>query len=181
VRLVNLETKPKQYHKWYSVVRKDIVRYDYRHKKRTKKGSIYYTWTHGWCVRINWHGKQYRKMFYDHHSSGPIESLHRAKMWRFHKYNEIGKPYTDKVLQPGKQNGLGTGLRRVRNYKVQIPRGDKLYKYNRDVICVTWPIGNGKHGATTVSVDTYGFDEALKRAKKILSNKYKEFYGVKVL
>jgi hypothetical protein len=179
MRSVDLSKKPKKYWKWYSVVRKDITRCDYKRTKKRKDGSVYEEWTHGWWVRINWKGVKYQKMFHDHHSVGPVESLWRAKEWRKRKYAEIGKPLTHKVIQTSESNGLGRGLRHNPRWKQIIKKGGKEFIYYRNVIQISWPKGNGKHGASNISVAKHGYEKAVKIAEKIVAEKYEKFYETK--
>jgi hypothetical protein len=181
MRSVDLSNKDQKYHKWYAFVRKDITRCDYKRSKKLKNGGERIDETHGWWVRINWMGRKYQKMFHDHHSSGPQESLWRAQQWREKEYQRIGKPYTHKVLQTINNSELGQGLRHNPKWKQVIKRKGKIFIYYRDVIQVTWPKGNGKHGASSVSVTKYGYKKAVSKARKILSKKYEEFYGVEVI
>lgn len=168
MRKVNLDNKPEKYHKWYQHVRKDITRYDYNNKGY---------WTHGWYVRINWLGKKYGKVFHDKCHHGPLGSLRAAKLWRAKTHNKIGKPLTNKKITNYSKGKLGKGLYHVPNYKQKIFKSGKMRSYVRDVIVVTWPIGNGKTNKTTVSVDKYGYDDAVRRARKIHEINYNNYYN----
>ncbi|MBK6798697.1 MAG: AP2 domain-containing protein [Acidobacteria bacterium] len=70
--------------------------------------------THGWYVRVRFHGKEHRKFFSDSKYGNKLSALVAAKKYRDEIEVELGKPRTDRMVMTWhKANSTGfLGVRR---------------------------------------------------------------------
>jgi hypothetical protein len=117
---------------------------------------------HGWYVRVRFKGRGASKFFSDQRHGGEDQALAEARTWRDEKFEELGRPTTQRrVVKLRKPN---QGIRRVEG-----PHGP-VYE-------VTWAPIPGKVSRTTVSINRHGEDGAFLVALKIRRDKEREIYG----
>lgn len=116
--------------------------------------------THGWYVRVRFHGKLTTKFFSDKKCGGKDFSLKAAITWRDETEARIGKPRTDSCMVTVSRTSTG-----VVGVRMDEPR-------NRYV--VQWTKLDGKRGRTTVSIKKHGRKAAFARACKIRKEKEAE-------
>jgi len=127
-----------------------------------------------WFVRIYFAGACVRKTFSDSVYGGRESAFREALKWRDETEKRMGKPRTErsvrkKVVVQDDEN-IGIHRRTVKHIK----RGRTYY---RDIIEVTWTPEPGKVGRTTISVNKYGEEEAMQRAREIRREKERELFG----
>jgi hypothetical protein len=124
----------------------DITRIDQESKR-----------THGWNVRIRFHGKMQSKFFADEKNGGENSALLAAITWRNSTRDKLGKPQTDRHVVTMSKNPTGV---------VGVSLSEKLHCYE-----VSWTNPDGQQGRTSVSIIKHGKQGAFKRACKIRNQK----------
>jgi hypothetical protein len=132
---------------------KDIARIDQESKR-----------SHGWYVRVRFHGKNHSKFFSDKKNGGRNSALLSAIAWRDNTRQKIGKPQTDKHIVT--KSTTNTGV-------VGVRFDEKLNCY-----FVSWVDEDGKPGKTSVSIKKHGKIGAFKKACRIRELKEAERLGV---
>ncbi len=132
---------------------KDIARIDQESKR-----------SHGWYVRVRFHGKNHSKFFSDKKSGGRNSALLAAVAWRDHTRKKIGKPPTDKHIVTKCTTNTGV---------VGVRHDEKLNCY-----FISWVNQEGKPGKTSVSINRHGRIGAFQRACKIREQKEAERLGI---
>lgn len=128
---------------------KDIARID----QETKR-------THGWYVRVSFHGKINSKFFSDKKCGGKNSSLLSAIAWRDNTEKALGKPRTDKHFVSVSNNSTGV---------VGVRLNEKLNRYE-----LSWICPDGRQGKTTVSIRKWGKKKAFEMACEIREQKEAE-------
>jgi hypothetical protein len=128
---------------------KDIARIDQESKR-----------SHGWYVRVRFHGKTHSKFFSDKKNGGRNSALLAAITWRDNTRDKIGKPHSDKHIVT--QSCTSTGVVGVR--------------LNEKANCyfISWITRDGKAGKTSVSIKKHGKVAAFKKACQIRKEKEAE-------
>lgn len=120
--------------------------------------------THGYLVRICWKRKRYSKWVSDAQHDGPTGALMEAFVWRNRKWDDIGRPRTNRrVVGPTRR----VGVRRTT-------------KNGSPVFSVSWSPEPGKVGRTTVSIAKHGEETARRLAWQIRQAKELELYGAEL-
>ena len=132
---------------------KDIARIDQESKR-----------SHGWYVRVRYHGKIHSKFFSDKKNGGRNSALLGAITWRNKTRDKIGKPQTDRHIVT--QSSTGTGI-------VGVRLDEKVNCY-----FISWVTVDGKPGKTSVSIKKHGKAEAFKRACQIREQKEAARLGI---
>ena len=132
---------------------KDIARIDQESKR-----------SHGWYVRVRYHGKIHSKFFSDKKNGGRNSALLGAITWRDKTRKKIGKPQTDRHIVT--QSSTGTGI-------VGVRLDEKVNCY-----FISWVSVDGKPGKTSVSIKKHGKAKAFKRACQIRQQKEAERLGI---
>ncbi len=125
---------------------KDIARIDQESKR-----------THGWYVRVRFHGKTHSKFFSDRKCGGRYSSLLSAIAWRDKTEKKLGKVRTNKHIVTVSSTKTGV---------VGVRLNEKLNRYE-----VSWVTENGKQGKTSVSITKHGKKNAFTRACSIRSER----------
>ncbi|MDH3393979.1 MAG: AP2 domain-containing protein [Desulfobulbaceae bacterium] len=128
---------------------KDVARIDQTEKR-----------THGWYVRVRFHGKTHSKFFSDGKCGGRYSSLLAALAWRDATEKKLGKVRTDKHIVTVSNTTTGV---------VGVRLNAKLNRYE-----VSWVNGVGKQGKTSVSIAKHGKDMAFTKACDIRRKKEAE-------
>lgn len=126
-----------------------------------------------WYVRIYFQGAYVRKTFSDHLWGGKESALREAIAWRDNMEAQMGKPRTERSVRKKTivdEREVGIHRRNIKHVK----RGRVYY---RDIYEVTWTAEPGKVSRTTVSVNKYGEEEALRIAREIRREKEKQHFG----
>jgi len=127
-----------------------------------------------WYVRIYFAGAYVRKTFSDSVYGGREKAFREAVKWRDESEKRLGKPRTErsvrKKVTTKDGNDIGIHRRKVKHVK----RGRTYY---RDIYEVTWTPEPGKVGRTTISVNKYGEEEALRMARAIRREKEQLYFG----
>ncbi|MEW5957352.1 MAG: AP2 domain-containing protein [Chloroflexota bacterium] len=128
---------------------------------------------HGWYVRVYYKGVMHAKFFNDTKYGGTEEALAAAVEHRDEVEQSIGKPRTDRpVVRISLRNQLGVvGVQRRMKHG-----GKKGRQGGYPVYEVTWSPQRGKVARTSVSIEKYGEEEALRRAVQIRKAKEREMY-----
>jgi len=129
---------------------------------------------HGYYVRVNFRGKQYRKFFSDKKYGGSEEALEEAVRHRNQLEEEIGKPRTDRRVQAN-TDGDRVGVRR---YQKPTRRNGKVY-YS-DVYEVSWCPEPGQVRRKTFYIGKLGEREAKRRAYSLRRSKEILMYGSEI-
>ncbi|MDH5298639.1 MAG: AP2 domain-containing protein [Desulfobulbaceae bacterium] len=109
--------------------------------------------THGWYVRVRFHGKTHSKFFSDGKCGGRYSSLLAALAWRDATEKKLGKQRTDKHIVTVSNTSTGV---------VGVRLNDKLNRYE-----VSWVNAIGKQGKTSVSIIKHGKEDAFEKACQI--------------
>lgn len=122
--------------------------------------------THGWYVRVRFHGHQKARFFSDATWGGRESALMEAVRGRDEMERDLGKPRTDRTLtSPSARNKTGaTGIQRT----------------NKGVggsFEVTWSPEPNVITRTSVSIAKHGEAEAYRRALEIRKRRERELYG----
>lgn len=124
------------------------------------------TRTHGWQVRVRWRGRTLpSKFFSDGVWGGKRKAFAAAVAHRDALEERVSKPRTERWVQSlfprnaSGEAGIREGLRR------EYGRGRKPVE--RRVFFVTYPKAPGVVGTTSVSIEKWGYQEALRRARQI--------------
>jgi hypothetical protein len=128
---------------------KDITRIDQDVKR-----------THGWYVRVRFHGKTHTKFFSDKKCGGHYSSLLSAISWRNKTETKIGKIRTNRHMVTKTSSGTGV---------VGVRLNGKLNRYE-----VSWVTHQGKQGKTSVSINKHGEKKAFLKACEIRQEKEKQ-------
>jgi len=128
---------------------KDVARIDQVEKR-----------THGWYVRVRFHGKTHSKFFSDGKCGGRYSSLLAALAWRDATEKKLGKVRTDKHIVTVSNTTTGV---------VGVRLNAKLNRYE-----VSWVNNVGKQGKTSVSITRHGKDAAFSKACEIRRKKESE-------
>ena len=128
---------------------KDVARIDQAEKR-----------THGWYVRVRFHGKTHSKFFSDGKCGGRYSSLLAALAWRDATEKKLGKVRTDKHIVTVSNTTTGV---------VGVRLNAKLGRYE-----VSWVNEVGKQGKTSVSIVKHGKDVAFSKACEIRRKKESE-------
>ena len=128
---------------------KDVARIDQAEKR-----------THGWYVRVRFHGKTHSKFFSDGKCGGRYSSLLAALAWRDATEKKLGKVRTDKHIVTVSNTSTGV---------VGVRLNAKLNRYE-----VSWVNAIGKQGKTSVSIAKHGKDKAFEKACDIRRAKESE-------
>ena len=118
---------------------KDIARIDQEEKR-----------THGWYVRVRYHGKTHSKFFSDGKCGGRYSSLLSALAWRDETENRLGKKRTDRHIVTVSNTRTGV---------VGVRLNEKLNRFE-----VSWVDAMGKQGKTSVSISKHGKEKAFEMA-----------------
>jgi len=127
---------------------KDIARIDQESKR-----------THGWYVRVRYHGKTHSKFFSDRKCGGRYSSLLSAIAWRDKTEKNLGKVRTNKNIVTVSNTSTGV---------VGVRLNTLLNRYE-----VSWVSHLGKQGKTSVSIAKHGKRKAFLRACAIRQEKEK--------
>lgn len=131
--------------------------------------------THGWYVRVGFRGEWRVKFFSDLQFDGREGSLAEALAYRDEMEEELGKPRTDRVV-PAPTPRNNTGILGVS--RIEKPFRDRHGRIqSRAVYEVTWTPAPNVIQRTSVSINKYGEEEALRRALKLRQEKEREIYG----
>lgn len=129
---------------------------------------------HGWYVRIFQNGKSHAKYFNDLKSGGKEAALQDAIEHRNQLEKELGKPRTERYFATAVHPNNNTGIPGVNRRTVKQKKRGKWYSW--DVFEVTWTPEPNKLSRTTVSIQKYGEEEALRRACAIREEKMAQIY-----
>lgn len=125
---------------------KDIARIDQESKR-----------THGWYVRVRYHGRTHSKFFSDRKCGGRYSSLLSAISWRDKTEKKLGKIRTNKHMVTVSNSGTGV---------VGVRLNERLNRYE-----VSWVTEQGKQGKTSVSINKHGKKSAFDKACSIRKEK----------
>lgn len=131
--------------------------------------------THGYSVRIMYAGKRVAKFFSDKQFGGKREALKEAIAFRNEAERELGRPRTDRLVigQPKRSSTGVVGVRRV--VKRQRTKAGNISI--QPVYEATWsPIPNVLQ-RTSFAINTYGEEEAFRRAVEFRRQKEQELFA----
>lgn len=137
--------------------------------KRRKRSSA------GWQARVVFQGDLHQKFFADSTHGSRRESLAEAVDWRNEMERQLGKPRTERVVV-GLSRRNKTGIIGV--VKSRKPSQRPGYgKRKSRVYEVTWRPEPGVTRRTSISIEKYGEEEALRLARQIRQQAEREMYG----
>lgn len=128
---------------------------------------------HGWYVRVYYKNKMHAKFFSDSRFDSKAEALEEAIKYRDALEKKLGKPRSERTvvtLSPRNTSGVVGVRRRRKKSRRGKPEGYEVYE-------ITWSPKPGVMRRTSVSIDKYGEEEALRRAIEIRKEKDREIYG----
>ena len=115
----------------------------------------------GWYARVSAAGKVYSRWFSDKKFGGKKKALEAAIAWRAATDKKLAKLRPKRISNPGQWAA----------------RMSKTVKEGIPVYMVRWSPRPGRYTNTSVSIQRWGEREARRRAKEILDEVKKEFYG----